>query len=73
MIDRAETKAILGPTFQRGWVSPSCPNGERLVCQSCGKQAMIGHDVVHTQSCEWAEQERTRREKDAGSSFSATT
>lgn len=42
-----------GPILVRGYICPTIPNGERLQCQSCGRFAIVGHEVIHSEGCAW--------------------
>lgn len=61
MIDHAENKSIPGPQIKKGYISPTIPNGERLVCGSCHHIALPGEDVVHAPACPWMLEEREKR------------
>lgn len=62
MITDAENKAIPGPRLVRQYLSPSAPNAERMVCESCQHAAPLsGGDIVHAVDCPWAVQHKAKR------------
>ncbi len=62
MIDKAENKSISGPRLQRRFLSPSAPNAERMVCQTCLHDAPpSGGEIAHARDCKWAIQHKAKR------------
>jgi hypothetical protein len=62
MIDRSQTKSIPGPRLKRMFLSPSAPNAERMVCESCSHVApAYGGPVVHSTDCPWDIEQKAKR------------
>lgn len=64
MIDekQSQNKSIPGPRLVRRYLSPSAPNAERMVCETCQREEpKSGGGIVHATSCAWAIQTKAQR------------